>query len=284
MALLAASALLAVSKVVPFDRAIANIAERAESNWWNVSAPTALVETNVAPPVVVVETNAVADVAVAETNEAPDVVIVETNAVSVAVVETNVLPVAVVETNVVSTEVAEEPPRKEPPRAVNVVVTEADKALAVFSNRLARAKSGDLKCQRWLGNQYYKGTESVQRDLAEARRWYRESADGGDHRAQACLGSMLECGEGGPPSAAESMEWYRKAAEGGVAEAMFRLGKRLWESAVDDREAALEAYEWLLRAKSAGCANEQLDAWIRKARPRTDAADGRKVEKGGPDA
>ena len=65
----------------------------------------------------------------------------------------------------------------------------------------------------------------------------------------------------------EAIAWYRKAAEGGVAEAMFRLGVKLWEDAVNDPKAAQEAYDWMLRAKAAGCKNEALDSWLRKAAP-----------------
>lgn len=162
---------------------------------------------------------------------------------------------------------AAETPRKESSLVVSAPAP-VDKALLLFSNRLERAKSGDLKCKRWLGNQYYKGTPSAPRDLAAARRWYREAAEGGDARAQACLGAMCERGEGGPLLASEAMTWYRKAAEGGVAEAMFRLGVNLWEGAVDDPKAAREGYDWMLKAKAAGCQNEDLDSWILKARPR----------------
>ena len=245
------------------------------------NAPSAVAETNASPaiaaanvPPAATATNA-APVAVV-TNAAP--VAVETNAAPV-VVETNVAP-AVVKTPTKGAEAkasaaaaapvaaATEPPRKESTPVVGATLSDADKALVVFSNRLERAKAGDLRCKRWLGNQYYKGTDTAPRDLVMARHWYREAAEGGDARAQACLAVMCEYGEGGPLLPSEAMSWYRKAAEGGVAEAMFRLGMNLWEGSVDDPKAAREAYDWMLKAKAAGCRNEDLDAWIRKTAPR----------------
>ena len=293
VAFLFAAALFAVSPILPLDRLIAKVAERIEQSRWNVvavpppaetnaaaavamtNAPPTVLETNAAP--VVAETNVVAEVA--ETNAVPVAVetnvppvSVATNAVPSVVAETNVAPPVVAATNAPSevatpVKTAEEPPRKESARVVATPMS-VDKALVVFSNRLERAKAGDLRCKRWLGNQYYKGTDAAPRNLVMARHWYREAAEGGDARAQACMGAMCEYGEGGPLLPSEAMSWYRKAAEGGVAEAMFRLGINLWEGAVDDPEAAREAYDWMLKAKAAGCRNEDLDAWIRKATPR----------------
>ena len=308
VAFIFAAALFAVSPILPFDRLIAKVAERIEQSRRNVVAIPPPVETNAVPPAaatneppVVAETNAVpvavmtntppvvaaANVppVIAETNAVPEVVV--TNAPPVAI-ETNAVPVvaeanaepAVVNASSKGAETkaptavaapvaaATEPPRKEPPPVVSASLSDAAKALVVFSNRLERAKAGDLKCKRWLGNQYYKGTDTAPRNLVMARHWYREAAEGGDARAQACLAVMCEYGEGGPLLPSEAMSWYRKAAEGGVAEAMFRLGVNLWEGAVDDPKAAREAYDWMLKAKAAGCQNEDLDAWIRKATPR----------------
>ena len=259
VALLFASALFAANRMLPIDRAIARLSECVDQRHDDAMSVPSPVKTN-APP---------AEVEVAALS-------VETNApVETAAAEIDVAPVAVVETNAaamvaVKAETEEGQSKSGPSLVVSAVPLPdlANKALVTFSNRLERAMAGDLKCKRWLGNQYYKGTDVVPRDLVAARRWYREAAEGGDARAQACMGAMCESGEGGPMLPSEAMSWYRKAAEGGVADAMFWLGVNLWEGAVDDPKAAQEAYDWMLKAKAAGCHNEDLDAWLRKAKPR----------------
>ena len=92
-----------------------------------------------------------------------------------------------------------------------------------FSNRLARAEAGDVKCKRWLAHQYYGGSVVVESDLRKARSLYLEAAEGGDIRAMAYLGAMMANGEGGETDIPEARKWLRKAADGGAGKVIPEL-------------------------------------------------------------
>ena len=76
------------------------------------------------------------------------------------------------------------------------------------------AEQGDPRAQREFAVRYADGL-GVQRDDAEAVRWYRRAAEQGDAFAQNNLGYMYENGLGVQRDDAEAVRWYRRAAEQG---------------------------------------------------------------------
>jgi hypothetical protein len=134
----------------------------------------------------------------------------------------------------------------------------------IFSNRYARAMSGDARYKRWLANQYYAGTEFAKRNARLARQLYREAGESGDVRSMAYYAAMAENGEGGDWNVSDAIAWYRKAAEGGHADAMYRTGLACWNDRDSSDELVTEANAWFRKAKAAKCTFVNVDAWIRK--------------------
>lgn len=117
---------------------------------------------------------------------------------------------------------------------------------------LARANSGDAYSQYLVAFAYDKGV-GVPKDLAEAAKWYRKAAEGGNPRSMATLGRLYERGLGGlTTDDSQAVNWYRKAAEAGEASAMTNLGSMyaagLGGLAMDD----VEAVKWFRKAAEAG--------------------------------
>ena len=74
-----------------------------------------------------------------------------------------------------------------------------------------------------LGLRYADGA-GVPQDDAEAVRWYQQTAEQGDAKAQCNLGVMCAFGRGVPPDDAKAVRWYQQAAEQGDAKAQCNLG------------------------------------------------------------
>ena len=88
--------------------------------------------------------------------------------------------------------------------------------------RLA-ALQGNAEAQFSLGVLYGRG-EGVEKNDAEAAKWYRLAADQGDAKARFNLGVLYHKGEGIEQNHAKAAKWYRLAADQGVVEARFNLG------------------------------------------------------------
>jgi TPR repeat protein len=88
------------------------------------------------------------------------------------------------------------------------------------------AENGDVRAQSMLGLIYYRGGRDVQKDDAQALRWFRLAADRGDAIAQLSLGLMYADGRGVPQDNDEAAKWYRRAADQGNPQAQYNLG--LW--------------------------------------------------------
>ena len=89
----------------------------------------------------------------------------------------------------------------------------------------ALAEQGEATAQNNLGIKYAYG-QVVQRDDAEAVRWWRLAADQGYARAQFNLGVAYTWHprNGIPPDDAEAVRWYRLAADQGFVHAQDHLG------------------------------------------------------------
>jgi len=144
-----------------------------------------------------------------------------------------------------------------------------------------RALAGDADAQVTLGLALQGGSGALQRDPAEARRWYEISAKQGNLDAQFWLlgldhpdlkgtrsdylrlaraghlggmnayASLCANGADGPEDYAEAMLWWKKASESGSAEAAYNVGIMYLagEGVVPDET---QAVLWLRRAADQG--------------------------------
>jgi TPR repeat protein len=78
------------------------------------------------------------------------------------------------------------------------------------------AQQGDSNAQTMLGMRYQNG-DGVQRDDAEAVRWYRKAAQMGNASGQFNLGKMYQNGRGVAQDNGEAVHWYRKSADQGYS-------------------------------------------------------------------
>ena len=85
------------------------------------------------------------------------------------------------------------------------------------------AHQGDLDAQNKLGAAYFNG-KGTAKNVAEAHRWFRESAEKGYAKSQYNLAVMYYLGQGVAKDHAEAALWFRKAAYQGLADAQYNLG------------------------------------------------------------
>ena len=81
----------------------------------------------------------------------------------------------------------------------------------------------NAKAEFLLGTYYYVGA-GVEKDFAEAVKWYRKAAEQGHAPAQYELGKCYEKGEGVEQDYTEAFKWFYKAAEQGYIPALNYLG------------------------------------------------------------
>jgi TPR repeat protein len=86
---------------------------------------------------------------------------------------------------------------------------------------------------------------------AEAMRWYREAADGGNAAAETEIGHLYQHGLGLPADYSEAMRWYLKAASQGNATAEDLIGD-LYEEGDGVARDHSEARAWWTKAGDAG--------------------------------
>ncbi len=135
----------------------------------------------------------------------------------------------------------------------------------------APADQGHANAQYNLGLKYYNG-QGVNKDYAEAVKWYRKAAEQGHAVAQSDLGFMYEAGMGVAQDDAEAVKWYRKSAEQGYGFGQAGLGWMYEEGrgvAQDDAEAA----KWYRKAAEQGYANAQNYLGVMYAKGRGVAQD-----------
>ena len=100
------------------------------------------------------------------------------------------------------------------------------------------------------GNCYYYG-RGVQRDYAEAVKWYRMAAEQGHSGAQNNLGVCYRSGIGVQQDYEQAVIWYRKAAEQGRASAQLNLGN-CYHNGYGVQQDYAEAVKWIRKAAEQG--------------------------------
>lgn len=117
--------------------------------------------------------------------------------------------------------------------------------------KLAR-KTGpeDADLQSWMGNSYEYG-RGVEKNLAEAFKWYKKSAGNGCVQAQCELGSCYENGKGTEKNLADAFKWYLKAAENGDAHGQCCVAK-MFEDGQGVTKDEAKAFYWYKKAAENG--------------------------------
>ncbi|MDX1514654.1 MAG: tetratricopeptide repeat protein [Gammaproteobacteria bacterium] len=121
---------------------------------------------------------------------------------------------------------------------------------AALHNWRPLADAGHVDAQFNIGLLYDNGA-GVERDPAEAARWYRLAAEAGDATAQAYLAEMYARGQGVEQDLSEAVEWYRKAALQRDGTAAYNLGI-LYASGRGVPLDDVYAYAWLSVAEASG--------------------------------
>src|ERR1043166_3692575 len=107
----------------------------------------------------------------------------------------------------------------------------------------------------------------------------RKNAEAGDAEAENMLGVMYSMGEGVDRDKAEAVRWYHKAAKHGNSAAMFNLGAAYYNGdgvGVDD----VASCAWFLLAQEAGYS--QADDAVRRASLESANAPFQAAQKSGP--
>jgi PAS domain S-box-containing protein len=114
---------------------------------------------------------------------------------------------------------------KQPVQGVDAAYAAYQKGDYALALRLAGpvADHGDSRAQSLLGLIYSNG-KGVQRNEAEAMKWYQRAATQGDADAQLKIGDMYFEGQGVAQDYSAAARWYRFAADYGNATAQYNLG------------------------------------------------------------
>jgi len=131
-----------------------------------------------------------------------------------------------------------------------------DEAQAVKWYRKA-AEKGHVNSQFSLGVMYAKG-RGVEQDYIEALKWYKMAAEQDDITAQLSLAMMYAKGIGTEKDYKQAADWYYKTAIQGHPNAQFNLANMYTKGQgllVDDNEA----FEWYLKAAEQGHINAQIN-------------------------
>lgn len=127
-----------------------------------------------------------------------------------------------------------------------------------FEEARRSAERGDAKGQAALGFYYMVGIGGVNRDPAEAAKWYRKAAEQGSAGAQLLLGGFYARGEGVARDYSQARTWYRRAAEQGDEQAQTSLGE-LYEKGNGGLQDYEEAIRWYRKAAEIGWPAAQLN-------------------------
>lgn len=116
----------------------------------------------------------------------------------------------------------------------------------------AMAKNGDASAPLQLAVMYDLG-KGVEKDEAEAARWYRMAAERGNAVAQIYLGWSYCNGRGVAKDEAEAMRWFRRAADQDHADAQFIVAAN-YSRGFGVAKDVEEAVRWYRKAADQGLA------------------------------
>lgn len=102
----------------------------------------------------------------------------------------------------------------------------------------------------------YENGDGVQRDYAQAQKWYEQAAADGSDDAALSLGKMYFDGKGVPEDDKLAVSWYRKAAEYGNAAAEAALGWMYGEGRGVSKDPIV-ALQWYRKAAEQGDGNSE---------------------------
>jgi V8-like Glu-specific endopeptidase len=112
------------------------------------------------------------------------------------------------------------------------------------------AEKGDARAQFNIGYMYANGW-GVQRDVAEAVKWYRKAAEQGLEVAQHYLGLAYNNGDGIERDDAEAARWFSRAAEQGFSRAQLVLGHMYLHGEGVPKDL-VHGYAWVVLAGQRG--------------------------------
>ena len=119
-----------------------------------------------------------------------------------------------------------------------------------FQSTKAKAEKGDASAQYNLGLMYANG-EGVEKDYAEAVKWYRKAAEQGNAIAQSNLGWMYQYAKGVEKDFVEAYAWYNIAAKNWspAAEVRDNLEKEMSPQQVGEAQKRTRELKVLIEAK-----------------------------------
>ncbi|WP_026622003.1 localization factor PodJL [Ensifer sp. WSM1721] len=126
------------------------------------------------------------------------------------------------------------------------------------------AKGGDPLAFYEIAARFTEGRR-VEKDLAEAVKWYQRAADAGVVPAEYRLANLYEKGAGVARDAAKAKELYQKAAAAGNASAIHNLAVML-ASGRDGAPDFAEAGKWFEKAANLGVRDSQFNLAVLYAR------------------
>ena len=105
------------------------------------------------------------------------------------------------------------------------------------------AADEDISAQLALGDRYYYGKGGVQRDRAQAFKWYEMAALQGNAPAQFSVGHMYRAGAGVKMNMQKAVEWFEKAADQGDTESQF-MAAEMYGLGTEIPRDTVKAYKW----------------------------------------
>ena len=132
---------------------------------------------------------------------------------------------------------------------------DAAKARALYTKAFdgirSLAEAGNLRAQKLLGDFYFDGLGSTERDYEKALELYTKAGEAGYAPAQARVGYMYQNAMGVPADYDLAMEWNNRAAEQGNPQGQEQIGD-LYREGLGVTLSLDEASRWYAKAKDGG--------------------------------
>ena len=120
-----------------------------------------------------------------------------------------------------------------------------------FDGVRSLAEAGNLRAQKLLGDFYFDGLGSTERDYAKALELYVKAGEAGYAPAQARVGYIYQNALGVPADYDLAMEWNNRAAEQGDPQGQEQIGY-LYQEGLGVTKSLDEASRWYAKAKDGG--------------------------------